>query len=176
MGADEREREKRGHTATADIVTAVILVDLCLKALILTLISLMCLNHQFSKALHLCTQRRGAAVDSESSHPNIVFGPCEKRDPPLIRKSNWFLLSHTVGQYGQSLQQALQQAYGLTLLPFTELLMASTSSTEQTQHLLLLQDDQIRRSHVQCAGKPFWVLLFTNPVFFSSELERHISE
>lgn len=174
MGADEREREKRGHTATAEIVTAVILVDLCLKALILTLISLMYLNHQFSKALHLCTQRRGAAVNSESSHPNIVSGPCEKRDPPLIRKSNWFLLSHTVGQHG--LQQALQQAYGLTLLPFTELLMASTSSTEQTQHLLLLQDDQIRRSRVQCAGKPFWVLLFTNPVFFSSELERLISE
>lgn len=176
MGADEREREKRGHTATADTVTAVILVDLCLKALILTLISLMYLNHQFSKALHLCSQRRGAAVDSESSHPNIVFAPCEKRDPPLIRKSSWFLLSHTVGQYGQSLQRALQQAYGLTLLPFTELLMASTSSTEQTQHLLLLQDDQIRRSQVQCAGKPFWVLLFTKPVFFSSELERLVSE
>lgn len=80
LGADERQRE----TGSADIVMAVILVDLCLKALILTLISLMYFNHQFSKALRFCSERRGAAADSESSHPSISFGPGE-RDAPLVQ-------------------------------------------------------------------------------------------
>lgn len=90
--------------AAIDIVMAAILVDLCLKALILTLISLMYLTHQFSKALCLCSERREAAADSESSHPNIVFGPREERDPPLVQLSSWFLhsaRSQTVAQYGQ---------------------------------------------------------------------------